>query len=158
MKRIEQIMQHPLYQYHQTRIEEFEKDRIFCKHGFAHALDVARILYIQVLEQNLPIKKDVVYGTAILHDIGRAKQYGEKQPHHEAGAAIAGEILAECGYEKEEIAQITDAIKEHRENDSEESLARLLYRADKLSRDCYQCNAKKECYWEEHKKNQTVTY
>ena len=105
MERVKQIVKHPLYQYNQQKIEEAEKDRFFCKHGREHALDVARILYIQILEHDLPIKKDVVYGTALLHDIGRWEQYEKRIPHHEAGAKIAGSILSECGYSKEEIIQ-----------------------------------------------------
>lgn len=160
MKRIDQIMRHPCYQYNQQKIEEAEKDRIFCKHGREHALDVARIIYIQVLERNLPIKKDVVYGTALLHDIGRWEQYEKQIPHHEAGARIAEQILAECGYSEEETAMITDAIRAHQvsRNRDEQSLSELLYKADKLSRTCYQCQARRECYWEDTKKNDTIYY
>lgn len=160
MERVTQIMKHPLYQYNQQRIEEAEKDRIFCKHGTEHALDVARILYIQILENGLPIKKDVVYGVALLHDIGRWEQYEKQIPHHEAGAKIAGSILSECGYSKEEIILITDAILAHRVSDGREKQAfnELLYKADKLSRACYKCEAKEECYWEASKKNECIYY
>lgn len=160
MERVKQIMEHPLYQYHQQRIEEAEKDRIFCRHGREHALDVARILYIQILENGLSVKKDVVYGTALLHDIGRWEQYEKQIPHHEAGAKIAGSILAECGYTEDEIILITDAILAHQVSDSEDGQAfnALLYKADKLSRACYKCEAKAECYWEDSKKNEFIYY
>ena len=160
MERVKQIMEHPLYQYHQQRIEEAEKDRIFCRHGREHALDVARILYIQILENGLSVKKDVVYGTALLHDIGRWEQYEKQIPHHEAGAKIAGSILAECGYIEDEIILITDAILAHQVSDSEDRQAfnELLYKADKLSRACYKCESKAECYWEDSKKNEFIYY
>ena len=160
MERIDQILKHPCYQYHQRKIEEAEQDRIFCKHGREHALDVARIMYIQVLERAIPIKKDVVYGTALLHDIGRWEQYEKQISHHEAGARIAEHILMECGYQKEEIKIITDAIIAHQATRTEDEniLSELLYRADKMSRACYDCSAKKACYWEETKKNKIIYY
>ena len=34
-------------------IETLEADRIYCRHGLEHLLDVARISYIQVLEDGL---------------------------------------------------------------------------------------------------------
>lgn len=160
MERIDQIMEHPCYQYNQQKIEDAEKNRIFCKHGREHALDVARIIYIQVLEKGLPIKKDVVYGTALLHDIGRWEQYEKQIPHHEAGARIAEQILAECGYSEEETALMTDAIRAHQASRDEDgnSLSELLYKADKLSRACYRCRARDECYWEDIRKNETIYY
>lgn len=159
MERIDQIMKHPLYQFNQRRIEEVEKDRFFCRHGREHALDVARILYIQVLEKGLPIKKDVIYGAALLHDIGRWEQYEKQIPHHEAGAAIAADILAECDYTDEEITLITDAIRAHQVSSGEgDSFSGLLYKADKYSRACYRCKASKECYWEDSKKNKAIYY
>lgn len=160
MERIDQIIRNSCYQYHQGKVEEAEKDRIFCKHGREHALDVARIMYIQVLEKDIPIKKDVVYGTALLHDIGRWEQYEKQVSHHEAGARIAEHILAECGYHEEEIRMITDAISAHQmtRSDDENILSRILYKADKMSRACYKCLAREACYWEDAKKNKTIHY
>lgn len=160
MERIDQIMIHPCYQYHQQKIDEAEQDRIFCRHGRQHALDVARIMYIQVLESNLPIKKDVVYGTALLHDIGRWEQYTKQVSHHEAGVRIAKQILADCGYQEEEIKMIADAISAHQLPGQKDGnmLSELLYRADKISRACYDCPSREACYWEDTKKNKTIHY
>lgn len=158
MERINQIMEHPVYQYHMRRIEEAEQDRIFCRHGLEHALDVARIMYIEVLEHHISYQKDLIYAAALLHDIGRSEQYERQIPHHEAGAGIAAGILEECGFEREEIVRITDAIRTHRNERIGEpnSLNELLYQADKLSRNCFACKAEKECYWEPEKRNQMI--
>ena len=75
MKQIDQIMAHPLFKEAMCGIEDAEQDRIFCRHGMEHCLDVARILYIMVLERNLPYRKDMIYATALLHDIGRYEEY-----------------------------------------------------------------------------------
>lgn len=160
MERINQLMTHPMYQKTQQNIQEAEVNRKFCRHGLEHALDVARILYIDVLEKNLPISKEVVYAAALLHDIGRYEQYEKDVPHHEAGALIAETILSECSFTNEEISLITAAIRLHKTNvkDGKDSLNALLYKADKLSRICFHCKAADECYWEETKKNATIIY
>ena len=44
--RISLIWRHPLYQKHCEKIQELEKDRIFCRHTPEHFLDVARLMYI----------------------------------------------------------------------------------------------------------------
>ena len=41
-------------------IEALEADRIYCRHGLEHLLDVARISYIQVLEDGLDYDKNVL--------------------------------------------------------------------------------------------------
>ena len=103
MNRYETIISHSAFTSYLKEIEEIEKDRIYCRHGLTHLLDVARIAYIMNLEEGSPFSKDVIYGTALLHDIGKVKQYKEKIPHEKTGAAVAEGILMECGYVKEEI-------------------------------------------------------
>ena len=156
MERVKQIMEHPLYQYHQQRIEEAEKDRIFCRHGREHALDVARILYIQILENGLSVKKDVVYGTALLHDIGRVAQMEHGIPHEQASAEFAQQILPDAGFNEEELSEVTAAILSHREDCSVSELGKILYQADKRSRDCWCCSASNLCNWPEQKKNKGI--
>lgn len=75
MKRVNAILVHPLFQKCYRRLEILEQDRKFCRHQMSHLMDVARIAYITCLEQNLGIEKDVIYGAAILHDIGKYAQY-----------------------------------------------------------------------------------
>ena len=57
---IEQIRRHPLFQAYYRRLEQAEKERIFCCHQMNHLLDVARIAYIQNLEQNLGFSKKMI--------------------------------------------------------------------------------------------------
>lgn len=159
MKQIDAILQDKRFQYGLQRITELEKERIFCCHRLDHLLDVARVAWIMVLEQNLPLKKEIVYGAALLHDLGRYQQYEEQIPHHQASAELALQILPDAGYTEEETAMIAEAIGQHGdETVSRNHLARVLYQADKLSRCCFQCAAQAECKWNEEKRNKTIIY
>lgn len=164
MKRVEKILEHPLYQSNRLKIERLEEERIFCRHGMEHSLDVARILYILVLERGIGLPKDIVYATALLHDIGRAVQYEAGTPHHQQGAGIAKGILRDCGYTEAETENIGNAIMFHQSGQAEDgragqdTLLSLLYRADKLSRNCFDCKAQQECYWKDEQRNRTVRY
>jgi uncharacterized protein len=157
---IEKIRQHPLYIENYNRISYIETDRKFCRHQMQHLLDVARIAYILNLEKKLSLKKEVIYSAAILHDIGKARQYQEGVPHETAGAIIAEKILTDINiFSKEENTMILQAISEHRKFTSEMSLlGRLLYESDKMSRACYLCLAEPECNWSNTKKNKQVHY
>ena len=52
MDRINQIISHPLWRENMEKLRNLEKDRIYCRHGIDHLLDVARLSYIEVLEKN----------------------------------------------------------------------------------------------------------
>lgn len=160
MKRVNLIMQNIRYQSLISEIAELEKNRKFCRHTMEHFLDTARIMYILNLEENAALPKDVIYAAALLHDTGRAEEYRNGTPHHKASVDIALHILPECGFDESEIRQITEAIDRHREKTvpSGNRLGELLYRADKLSRQCYSCGAADECYWSDDKKNHTLRY
>lgn len=159
MKRIDAILQDERFTYGLNRIAELEADRIFCCHRLEHLLDVARIAWIMVLEEQLPLQKDIVYGAALLHDLGRYRQYEENIPHHQASADLARMILPDAGYHAGEIAMITEAIGQHGEEHASRShLARVLYRADKLSRNCFRCMAQDACKWSAEKRNRTIVY
>ena len=86
MKAIEEIRNHPLYVESYKKLEHAEQERIFCCHQMEHLLDVARIAYIKSLEQKLEIRKEVIYAAALLHDIGKYRQYTEGIPHEKACA------------------------------------------------------------------------
>ena len=101
MDRVNQIWNHPLYQTELRKLQLLEADREFCRHTPEHFLDVARLAYIRALEENYPVSKELIYCTALLHDIGRARQYEDGTPHDEAGAIIAGQILKELGFPPE---------------------------------------------------------
>lgn len=167
MERIEKIRNHPLYVSNQQRIDDMEVNRIFCCHGVNHSLDVARILYILVLEQGLSYEKDIIYATALLHDIGRGLQYEENVSHHEVGVKLAEDILQDCDYSNSEIAVITEAIAGHHTgrphsesptDNCDASFTDLFYKADKLSRNCFDCKASTECYWKQEKRNLQIKY
>jgi uncharacterized protein len=153
------ILHNDLYKKSLRKIEAYEKDRIFCRHNIQHFFDVGRIAYIMNLEKELGIKKDIIYAVALLHDIGRWKQYEEGIPHEKASADLAGEILLECGYDVAEIETILGAILSHRkESRGEECLEAVMYKADKLSRSCFSCAAADKCNWSEEMKNLNMRY
>lgn len=160
MERINEIMNHRTYQDYLSEIAECEKDRIFCRHHTAHFMDVARIGYILCLEENLSISKERIYAAALLHDIGRYEQYKRGTPHQEASALIAPDILRECHFAPDEVEEIVAAIREHgnKQVSEQRDLTGILYRADKLSRGCYGCEAEKSCNWSDDKKNLKILY
>ena len=75
MDRINAIWNHPLYQQNLSELLNLESDRIFCRHTPEHFLDVARLTWIYILEERLDFSREIVYSAALLHDIGRARQY-----------------------------------------------------------------------------------
>ena len=81
MERVNRICEHPVWKWHMERLTEYEKDRIFCRHGMEHLLDVARIAYIENLENNRSISKEIIYGAPLLHDIRTYLEYTEGIPH-----------------------------------------------------------------------------
>lgn len=160
MERIDRIMKHALFQRSMKQIEKAEEHRIYCRHNLAHSLDVARIAYILNLEEQGYLNKELIYAMALLHDLGRKEEYENGQSHHGAGAELARQILAECEFTETEIRQICEAIAAHKNAgmEPEDYCITLLYRADKLSRNCFDCMASKTCYWEEKCKNNQILY
>lgn len=157
MREVEAIRKHPLYTEYYDRLKEAEKKRRFCCHQMAHLIDVARIAYISNLEEQMGIRKEVIYGAALLHDIGKIRQYQEGIPHEKASAEIARiilEDLPEDYYSEEEKCAILKAIYGHRtERDQMDELERLIYLSDKSSRMCFDCGMEAECNWNAEKKN-----
>ena len=188
MRRIEDIMTHREFVELQAQIDAAEHDRRFCRHDLTHLLDVARILCILTFEDRftasptiegenaLALNREIIYAAALLHDLGRARQYQDGTDHHQTGAEIAGRILPDCGFSVSETHRISEAIAQHAKNpgcspvsvhevglDGQMSagcsdLAVLLYRSDKLSRRCFACAAYDDCYWSEENKNKRVLY
>lgn len=158
MERINQICAHPLWRESVEKIQELERDRVFCGHDRAHFLDVARLAYIEALERGLSLSRELIYAAALLHDIGRHLQYLEGTPHDQASAALARQILTDCGFSNEERAAVIAAILRHRDPETKngQDLAGVLYRADKRSRACLFCAAQAECSWSQDKKNLTL--
>lgn len=173
--RVRRIMEHPEFRLGLEKTQHLEKDRVFCRHDWQHLLDTARIMQILCLRENLPVRNDLIYAAALLHDIGRARQYEDGTPHDLAGVQIAGPILADCGYTATETGLILYAIGSHRLHAAltagsdpalasekaeyseaiQNRFAQIMYAADKKSRPCYICNARKDCNWPEERKNRT---
>lgn len=155
MENVNIILNHPKYKALLEQLNYLEKDREFCNHTLEHFLDVARIAYITVLEEGLDYSKEVIYSIALLHDIGRVLEYNNRVEHHEGSAIIAEELLQDTSFNKEEKALIIKPIKEHRK-ESVDELSKIIYKSDKLSRNCFNCSAYKDCYWKEDKKNKRI--
>lgn len=160
IKRIDQILSHPVFREQFALLQEAEKDRIFCRHTMEHFLDVARLMYIYTLEDQAGFSKEMLYAAGLLHDIGRYEQMEQGTPHHLAGARLAEIILTDCGFSPEEQEPILAAIRSHRVKDTAETplFSRYLYRADKQSRNCFSCPARAACNWPEEKMNLTIRY
>lgn len=158
MKKIEQILKHPLFRASMAQIELLERERVFCRHGMEHGLAVARVAWIMSLEEKLRFSKELIYAAALLHDIGRWKQYTEGAQHEAVSAGLAQEILADTDFSTEEIGHILAAIECHRSQavSEKDSFTALMYRADKQSRPCYLCAAREDCYWPEERKNRSI--
>ncbi|MBU5316873.1 HD domain-containing protein [Clostridium bornimense] len=164
MERVTKIISNELYKKSQLAIENLEKERKFCNHDFNHYIDTARIAYIISLEEGYNVDKEIIYATALLHDIGRVDEYTLGISHDIASAEKAKIILKQCFFEDNEIEIIYEAIKDHRgyknikSKEKEMTLSELLYRADKLSRCCYNCDAYLECKWDDEIKNNNIKY
>lgn len=162
LNRHESILKDERYLKLLSDIEELEKNRIFCKHSLPHSMDVARIATIIWLEDGKAkeLKRDIIYAAGLLHDIGRAVEYKGGGAHDEASAEIAAQILPKCGYLPSEISEISRAIMGHRgRNQTKDTyLGEIIARADKLSRGCFLCKARKKCKWSKNDKNDTFIY
>ena len=160
MERFHHLLSMPEYIAAQEKIDKLEQERIYCGHSRNHCFDVARIAYILALEEKLPFSKELIYTTAFLHDIGRVNEYQGQCSHESGSVVMALQLLPKCEYTNDEILQISDAIAVHRRNgaQSKRTLADVLYRADKLSRDCGHCKARETCKWTEEEKNSLIQY
>ncbi|SHH67030.1 HD domain-containing protein [Sporobacter termitidis DSM 10068] len=145
MQRVNRLLRDPEFIGYMQKNKDAEKDRVYCRHDLAHALDVARVGCILKLEEKLEIGKALIYAAALLHDIGRWVQYESGVGHDTAGAALAEGLLQKHGFSADETKDILEAIGGHRSGGGNTPLGRILYRADKLSRNCVGCDAIKTC-------------
>ena len=157
MEKVNDILNSSLYKENLEKLLKYEEKREFCKHDLKHFIDMARIAYIMVLEKKLPYSKELIYAIALLHDIGRVKQYEEEIPHHIASVELSKEILKNINFTDEEKDIIIKSIKNHRKEDNDD-LSYIIYKSDKLSRECFNCKAINECYWSNEKKNLSINY
>lgn len=160
MERVERIRNHKLYIDCMASIDEAEKDRIYCLHNLEHTLDVARIAYILSMEKGLSLEKELIYAMALIHDLGRSRQYQTGEDHHQAGGPIADIILEDCGFSDKEIRILREAVVAHQAPvaGSGNPYLDILYQADKLSRNCFHCKASDTCYWKDDERNHEIRY
>ncbi|GAA0078229.1 HD domain-containing protein [Clostridium sp. CTA-5] len=157
MNRVNNILNDEKYIYYLKRNKQYEITRQFCKHNLEHFLDVARIAEQINLEKNLGFSKEIIYTTAILHDIGRSFQYENGTPHEIASWDVGKYFLEKYKFNEEEIKLIKLGILGHRDKESK-GFSNLIYKADKLSRLCITCDAINECNWSEEKRNNNIYY
>lgn len=159
MERVNKILENDRYQIYLEKNKKAEAQRRFCHHHMGHFLDVARIALILNYEEKYGQDRELIYATALLHDVGRWVQYQDGTPHEQASAMLAPEILRSSGFSEKEEEEIISAIANHRNVfiKEEKSLSGLLYRADKLSRPCFACEMEKECNWKNDKKNKNLS-
>ncbi|MDO5755636.1 MAG: HD domain-containing protein [Tissierellia bacterium] len=158
MKNTNKIHQMDIIQGKIEKLKILEKDRKFCKHNMEHFLSVARICYILCLENKLPVKKDLIYTTALLHDLGRVEEIIKGVDHDKASVGLAKEVLQYTDFTPSEKEEIIGAIGKHRKTQVGKDFASYFYQADKLSRTCYECEARNDCYWSSAKKNMEIKY
>lgn len=145
MQKVNQLLNDPCFLEYMEKNRKAETDRIFCRHDLTHALDVARIAYILNMEENLLLDKEIIYAAALLHDIGRWLEYENGADHAEASATLAEDLLDKYGFAPRDKAEIITAIGSHRKSVHTALLSDVLYKADKLSRNCVSCGAINKC-------------
>jgi len=154
MNVLEEIYIQPMYQQSIEKINQLEKERIFCGHNLEHFKEVARIgcLWNKRLEK--PFDEALIIGFAFLHDIGRWCEYETGESHEQASVRLAKDLLEATSYTQEAQALILEAIAHHREvTTDKKGFGELMYKADKASRACYNCKVQDQCYWPDEKKN-----
>jgi len=149
MARVNQLLEHEDYIRYIDKIDKLERERLFCKHGYEHGLNVARIAYAYMLEQGEAILlKEAVYAAALLHDIGRWVEYETGEDHAEVSARLALPLLETSGFTPVTVQMILTGIREHRKHceDHLSLLGEALALADDWARDCRRCSAQGQCY------------
>ena len=159
MKRIERLISDAVYQEYLHRNLEAQTEERLCGYDLSHHFDVARIIYILVLERNelnyfvrdaelngRLAAKEVLYAAGLLHDIGYWQEHEEGEDHAVVGALLAKDILLRVGFDEKETRIICRAIFEHRYINQEMSfLGERLLRADNLARNCSMCEFLVDC-------------
>ena len=151
------ILRNERYSQLVKKLEELEKDRIFCGHDMEHFMSVARITVMLCAEKHIEADNDLIYSAALLHDLGRIEEYTSGIPHDKAGAETAAEILDEIGCPEDKKNVIIKQILSHRSSDSERiTLESVFCTADKMSRLCFCCKVQDKCNWPKHKRNNMI--
>ena len=93
MKNIDRIIHHPIFIMSMKKIHDYEIDREFCCHGIPTVLMGQSGIYYKSGAAPGFSEGNDLWVAALLHDIGRWRQYEKNIPHEEAGAALAADIL-----------------------------------------------------------------
>ncbi len=148
------ILKNEYYQDQLHKLYELEKDRIFCRHNMEHFLNVARIAMILCGQKKIELSTDIIYSAALLHDIGRVQEYTEGIDHDVASQVTAEEILDSIECPRKMREKIISLIAAHRKNELDlDTPEAIFYKADKLSRNCFECEARAQCKWKKEKMN-----
>ena len=172
MKYTEKLLQNPGFRKIQAEIRQWEITRIYCHHELAHSMDVARMAWIYFLEDcqkehlflepmQLEEKKDFIYVCALLHDIGRAKQYETGVHHSVGGQALAECLLLAIGAPETWKDPVLHIVAGHhacgRTDESERQIAGYIDRADHDCRPCFLCEGRDTCKWGQKEQNHTFS-
>lgn len=148
------ILKNEYYQDQLHRLCELEKDRIFCRHNMEHFLNVARIAMILCGQKRIRLNADIIYSAALLHDIGRIQEYTDGIEHDIASQTTAAEILDSIDCPREISEKIISLIAGHRKTGLQPDTPEAIFsKADKLSRNCFECDARSQCKWQKDKMN-----
>ncbi|MEG0961956.1 MAG: HD domain-containing protein [Lachnospiraceae bacterium] len=166
MKYVDKLLEETEYLSYVARLEEQEQNRKFCRHGLSHFLDVARIAWIKMLEdENVSIQKknleykEQLYLVALLHDLGRIQEYDQGIPHHQAGSRLARVLLSQIDYSQKKTEEIIKAIENHRgDYKSNQDLIKRIREADQDSRTCFACKEQETCKWKKEEQNTVIRW
>ena len=97
MERVNRILRHPLYQSLLRELREAEAERIFCGHDMEHFLAVARLAWIENLQEHSGIAREMIYAAALLQDRG-ADSPGVRLFRRGAGSDHKGDSFPQAGW------------------------------------------------------------
>jgi len=120
------------------KIKEIVAKELSCSaHAMEHVMRVYN-LCLHLAKYELNVDLDVLKTAALLHDIGRVKEFNDKTgsiDHSALGAEMADKILRTLGYPEKKIAHIIRCITAHRfrgKTKPQTKEAKILFDADKL--------------------------
>ncbi|MDD6193938.1 MAG: HD domain-containing protein [Lachnospiraceae bacterium] len=167
-EQIDRLLQHPIYRARLECLQELEQDRIYCGHNLEHFMAVGRIAEQVAAANRLLLSKEVIWGAALLHDMGRVEQYQQGISHEKASEAFAREILFSLNWEASDIDVVCEAVSSHGHRQCAQdrwermselvSLTEVISFADQFSRKCYQCTVADTCKWTEEEKIKRVYF
>ena len=92
-----------------------------------------------------------------LNKIAIDKELNKISEKYPDNIEICKEILKKIDFTEEEKNIIIKSIQNHRK-EADDELSLIIYRSDKLSRECFNCKAINDCYWSDEKKNLKINY